>query len=41
MLLTFSAFVGLVGKSPIKTLIATAFGFIMAAVGKRWASWEE
>jgi len=33
MLLTFSAFVGLVGKSPVKTLVATAFGFIMAAVG--------
>lgn len=33
MLLTFSAFVGLVGKSPIKTVIATALGFIMAAVG--------
>ncbi len=33
MVLTFSAFVGLGGKSPIKTLIATAFGFIMAAVG--------
>jgi len=33
MLLTFSAFVGLVGKSPIKTLIATAIGFIMASVG--------
>jgi putative tricarboxylic transport membrane protein len=33
MLLTFSAFIGLVGKSPIKTLIATALGFIMAAVG--------
>ncbi len=33
MVLTFSAFVGLGGKSPIKTLIATALGFIMAAVG--------
>ncbi len=33
MLLTFSAFVGLVGKSPLKTVIATALGFIMAAVG--------
>lgn len=33
MLLTFSAFVGLVGKSPIKTLVATALGFIMAAAG--------
>ncbi|MEI8189897.1 MAG: tripartite tricarboxylate transporter permease [candidate division NC10 bacterium] len=33
MLLTFSAFVGLVGKSPLKTLVATAIGFILAAVG--------
>ncbi len=33
MILTFSAFVGLVGKSPIKTIVATALGFIMAAVG--------
>lgn len=33
MLLTFSSFVGLVGKSPIKTLVATAIGFGMAAVG--------
>jgi len=33
MLLTFSAFVGLVGKSPLKTLIATALGFILAAAG--------
>jgi len=33
MLLTFSAFVGLVGKSPLKTLVATALGFILAAVG--------
>jgi putative tricarboxylic transport membrane protein len=33
MLLTFSAFVGLVGKSPIKTLVATAIGFILAATG--------
>jgi len=33
MLLTFSAFVGLMGKSPIKTLVATALGFILAAVG--------
>jgi putative tricarboxylic transport membrane protein len=33
MLLTFSAFVGLVGKSPIKTLVATALGFILAATG--------
>ncbi len=33
MLLTFSAFVGLVGKSPLKTVVATALGFIMAAVG--------
>ncbi len=33
MLLTFSAFVGLVGKSPLKTVIATAIGFVLAAVG--------
>jgi putative tricarboxylic transport membrane protein len=33
MLLTFSAFVGLVGKSPLKTLTATAIGFILASVG--------
>jgi putative tricarboxylic transport membrane protein len=33
MLLTFSAFVGLVGKSPLKTVVATAVGFILAAVG--------
>jgi putative tricarboxylic transport membrane protein len=33
MLLTFSAFVGLVGKSPLKTLVATAIGFILASVG--------
>jgi putative tricarboxylic transport membrane protein len=33
MLLTFSAFVGLVGKSPVKTVVATALGFTMAAVG--------
>jgi putative tricarboxylic transport membrane protein len=33
MLLTFSAMVGLGGKSPLKTLVAAAFGFIMAAVG--------
>jgi len=33
MLLTFSAFVGLVGKSPLKTVVATALGFILAAVG--------
>jgi putative tricarboxylic transport membrane protein len=33
MLLTFSAFVGLVGKSPLKTVIATALGFIMASTG--------
>ena len=31
--MTFSSFVGLVGKSPIKTLVATAVGFAMAAVG--------
>jgi putative tricarboxylic transport membrane protein len=33
MLLTFSSFVGLGGKEPMKTLVATALGFIMAAVG--------
>ncbi len=33
MLLTFSAFVGLVGKSPVKTVISAAIGFILAAVG--------
>jgi putative tricarboxylic transport membrane protein len=33
MLLTFSAFVGLVGKSPLKTVVATAIGFILASVG--------
>lgn len=33
MLLTFSAFVGLMGRSPIKTLISAALGFILAAVG--------
>ena len=33
MMLTFSAFVGLGGKSPSKTLISIFFGFILAAVG--------
>ncbi|HET7317711.1 MAG TPA: tripartite tricarboxylate transporter permease, partial [Nitrospirota bacterium] len=33
MMLTFSAFVGLGGKSPTKTLIAIFFGFILAVVG--------
>ncbi len=33
MVLTFSALIGLGGKDPIKTLVATCFGFIMAAVG--------
>ncbi|MBI5199822.1 MAG: tripartite tricarboxylate transporter permease [Nitrospirae bacterium] len=33
MMLTFSAFVALGGKSPIKTLIAIFLGFTMAAVG--------
>jgi putative tricarboxylic transport membrane protein len=33
MVLTFSAFVGLGGKSAIKTLIAIFLGFILAAVG--------
>jgi putative tricarboxylic transport membrane protein len=32
-LLTFSAFVGLGGSSPIKTLAATILGFILATVG--------
>jgi putative tricarboxylic transport membrane protein len=33
MMLTFSAFVGLGGKSPTKTLISIFFGFILAVVG--------
>ena len=33
MVLTFSAFVGLGGKSVLKTLVSIFFGFIMAAVG--------
>jgi len=33
MVLTFSALVGLGGKSPMKTLVATCLGFAMAAVG--------
>ncbi len=33
MMLTFSSFVALGGKSPIKTVVATLLGFIMAAVG--------
>lgn len=33
MILTFSALVGLGGKDPIKTLVATMLGFLMAAVG--------
>jgi len=33
MFLTFSAFVGLGGKSPVKTVIAIFLGFILAAVG--------
>ncbi len=33
MMLTFSAFVGLGGKSPVKTVAAILFGFILAAVG--------
>jgi putative tricarboxylic transport membrane protein len=33
MMLTFSAFVGLGGKSPLKTVVAILFGFILAAVG--------
>ncbi|MBU2251927.1 MAG: tripartite tricarboxylate transporter permease [Proteobacteria bacterium] len=33
MMLTFSAFVGLGGKSPLKTVTAILFGFILASVG--------
>lgn len=33
MVLTFSAFVGLGGKSPVKTVAAIMLGFILAAVG--------
>jgi len=33
MMLTFSAFVGLTGRSPLKTVVAILFGFILAAVG--------
>src|SRR3972149_4256333 len=33
MFLTFSAFVGLGGKDPLKTLVAIFLGFAMAAVG--------
>jgi len=33
MMLTFSAFVGLTGRSPIKTVTSILFGFILAAVG--------
>ena len=33
MVLTFSAFVGLGGKSPVKTIASILLGFIMAAVG--------
>ncbi len=33
MMLTFSAFVGLGGQSPLKTVVAILFGFILAAVG--------
>ncbi|MBA4422559.1 MAG: tricarboxylate transporter [Syntrophus sp. (in: bacteria)] len=33
MMLTFSAFVGLGGKSPLKTVVSILFGFILAAVG--------
>jgi len=33
MFLTFSAFVGLGGKSPVKSVIAIFLGFILAAVG--------
>jgi len=33
MMMTFSAFVGLGGKSPLKTVVSILFGFILAAVG--------
>ncbi len=33
MMLTFSAFVGLSGKSPLKNVIAILFGFTLAAIG--------
>lgn len=33
MMLTFSAFVGLGGKSPLKTVVSILFGFILASVG--------
>jgi putative tricarboxylic transport membrane protein len=33
MMLTFSAFVGLSGQSPVKTIQSILFGFILAAVG--------
>lgn len=33
MMLTFSAFVGLTGRSPLKTVTAILFGFILASVG--------
>ena len=33
MMLTFSAFVGLGGKDPLKTCVSIFFGFILAAVG--------
>jgi putative tricarboxylic transport membrane protein len=33
MILTFSAFVGLGGKSPLKTVASILFGFILAAIG--------
>ena len=33
MFLTFSAFVGLGGKDPVKTLVSICFGFILSAVG--------
>src|SRR4030042_1033053 len=33
MMLTFSAFVGLGGKSPLKTVVSILFGFILASIG--------
>jgi len=40
MMLTFSAFVGLGGKSPLKTVVSILFGFILAAVGMDIVSGE-
>jgi len=40
MMLTFSAFVGLTGRSPLKTVAAILFGFILASVGMDIVSGE-